>query len=388
MNISFVFNLAHRSLLNSVQILAFLLVSKAAAFANSYEATLLHPLSGFTRSAGSGISELSQVGAGFNGGILGSESNALLWNDTPESVTNLHPTGFSDSGARAATQSVQVGYGSGPVTGERTHALLWRGTADSVVDLHPEVFYESQVSGASGDSQVGYGDLNSRDHALLWEGSADSVVDLHPDGFISSLALGVSGAKQSGFGLMQTDEGFENHALLWTGTAESVVDLHPNGFSDTFSRAISGDSQVGDGRGSSTGDETHALLWTGTAESVVDLHPDGFTSSRAIGVAGGLQVGIGSLSSQNGHALLWKGTPESVVDLHLTLVDLPVSFVRSLASDVASDGTIVGTGFTADGRSHAILWTPIPEPRTSLILLFAMAILGSFSYRTAARKAC
>src|SRR5262249_32901193 len=75
-----------------------------------------------------------------------------------------------------------VGYGYGLVTtADSWHALLWNGTPDSVIDLHPSNYVQSYAYAASVAGQVGYGIARPQlnDHALYWNGSASSVVDLH-----------------------------------------------------------------------------------------------------------------------------------------------------------------------------------------------------------------
>jgi uncharacterized membrane protein len=62
-------------------------------------------------------------------------------------MVDLHPSGFTDSCARAAQGKVQVGYGH--VAGSSTlHALLWNGNAKTAVDLQqylPGAFTSSEA---------------------------------------------------------------------------------------------------------------------------------------------------------------------------------------------------------------------------------------------------
>jgi uncharacterized membrane protein len=166
--------------------------------------------------------------------------------------------------------------------------------------------------------------------------------------------------------------------MLWSGTAASFVDLHPAGFTSSSAVDISGLSQVGYGSNATAGDSNHALLWNGTADNMIDLHPAGFTESRAEGVFGPSQVGSGSGpgTGNNSHALLWNGTASSVVDLHLFLNDLGPKFTSSFATGISDNGLIVGTAENEDG-AYAVLWTPIPEPSTGVLIGCAVISIGS-----------
>lgn len=270
------------------------------------------------------------------------------------------------------------------------NALMWTGTAESVVNLHPAGFDISFANAASGDYQVGFGGGagNFGSPALMWNGTAESVVNLNPTGYGASEAKDISGNSQVGWG----EKDFGPRALLWHGTAESVVDLHPaTGYKFTDAHFVAGDSQLG--VGFTTEGPAHVLLWHGTAESMVDLHPAGFDESipfvgSGLDESGDYQIGVGLLGEPGefaSHALLWQGTAESVVDLHSYLEG---DFTDSLPLVVFPDGSVMGSATEQVGesefRSHAVLWTPVPEP-TGLALA-CCAIIGAAALRCKPRQ--
>jgi hypothetical protein len=363
----------------------------------SYKATLLHP-TGATDSAGLGISGSQQVG---HAGWSQYEQHALLWNGSADAFVDLHPPSFGYSQAVDVDGDLQVGYGTSPVTEYYDeHAMLWKGTADSIVDLHPEdETYEGGLSfatGVSGASQVGYvttqGNLQER--AFLWNGTAASAVNLQPSGFARSVATGIWGTSQVGWGA--TDYyGDVRHALLWKGTAESVIDLHPTELTASEVFDVWGAKQIGYGRGPAPGFYHHALLWNGSADDYVDLHPDGFMSSDGSAIAGEFQAGSGIVATPDGnqiHALAWNGSADSAIDLHQYLVPVADFLVHSYATGVDENGTIVGVAYRDgfDGfDGYAVLWTPVPEPNSCVLILCglsAVAFAGNRERRRTIRR--
>jgi len=286
-------------------------------------------------------------------------------------VVDLNPSGFSNCFAYGISGGQQVGYG--PITGGNYHALLWSGSAASAVDLNPAGFNYSEANGIGGGQQVGYGyqtPTGGNGRAFLWSGSAASAVNLNPSGCDSSEAYGVSGGQQVGVGGWTLEDTY--HAFLWRGSAASAVDINPAGFSYSEARGISGGQQVGFGV-RYLYNYPHALLWNGTAASAVDLNPSGFRESYAFGIGGGHQVGFGSSTTGGySHALLWSGTAAIAVDLHQFL---PAAFKNSCARSIDDKGDIVGYAIDSAYNYHAILWQPVPEPATFVMLGMAALVL-------------
>jgi hypothetical protein len=245
------------------------------------------------------------------------------------------------------------------------------------IDLNPNGSNICYAYGASGGQQVGIGNPTGPVyHALLWSGSAASAVDLNPSGFDQSYAYGISGGQQVGNGHSFSATGGNVHAMLWSGTAASAVDLNPSGFDSSVANATSNGQQVGGGWGAATGGNyiSHALLWSGSAASAVDLNPSGFDTSCALGISGGQQVGYGngSATSGNDHALIWSGSADSAIDLSQFL---PSRWSNSYAEAVDAQGNIVGYAMDDTFTYHAILWQPVPEPGT-----FVMLGMGAISF--------
>ena len=87
--------------------------------------------------------------------------------------------------------------------------------------------------------------------------------------------------------------------------------------------------------------------------------------ARAISGTQQVGGGYGSATGGNHHALLWNGSADSYVDLHQFL---SAGFVISEAWAIDSTGNIAGFAYDSSGYSRAILWEPVPEPATLLLL--------------------
>ncbi|HEY4234923.1 MAG TPA: hypothetical protein VGM76_15935 [Lacipirellulaceae bacterium] len=353
----------------------FVALTAGTADAVVYKATLLHPAGNYSDSAANGLSGGTQVGSATPAGAA---QHAFLWSGTAATGADLNPTGFSYSELFGASGSNQVGYAnSASFAGD--HAFLWHGSKVGVVDLNPAGFVGSYAYAVSGNDQGGEAyytsGLADLFHAVLWHGTAASAVDLNPAGYQQSSCEGVSGGFQFGSAALPSSN---FHATLWNGTAVSALDLNPTGFSTSSGKAIAsnGSVQVGDGIGAATGGRDHALLWSGTAASATDLNPAGFTTSRALGVSGIYQVGSGVNGTLGNfpRALVWSGTAASAVDLHTYLTGLGITFKYSEANGVDSNGTIVGYG--SDGsHNYAVMWTPVPEPSTWVMICVGAVIV-------------
>jgi hypothetical protein len=316
-----------------------------------------------------GVGQVQDAGGGQ---IVGhSFAGPALWNAPDYTFVSLNSPKYTFEEVWGVGGGKQVGYG---VT-DAAHALMWSGSAGSVVDLHPESFAGSLAHGTDGISQVGSGVIleGSTDPlALLWRGTAESAVVLHPNGFELSVAEGVWGDIQVGAAV--NGPGGVGGPVMWHGTAESMQFLPiPKGHSPGGARAIKGDQIVG----SSTGERVHALLWGTDGKSLTDLTPKGW-GALAIDTNGSQQVGYGATTGDE-RALAWSGTAETMVDLHALL---PKGFVTSHAFGIDDNGVIAGWGVQPGVGNVPLIWTPVPEPATVVVLaagLFTLLALRRLS---------
>jgi hypothetical protein len=279
----------------------------------------LHP-DGWTYSAAFDTNGSQQVGSG-NGPPTNYSRHALLWSGDANGYVDLNPGDiWNDSVALAIAGTQQVGNVNLLYPGNESppysvyHAALWNGTPDSWIDLHPSLpgIDRSFAKDTDGVQQVGYGTFGG-DHALVWSGSADSAVDLHPPVFTHSYAEGVHSGEQVGYAFDNNDPDGHSHALLWHGSAASVVDLHPQGWYADAAYATNGVNQVGFGGTPDAPYNSHAVRWSGTPESAVDLHsllPAEFTlGSIAYDIdADGNIAGLAQRADGSLAAVLWHPT--------------------------------------------------------------------------------
>ena len=336
----------------------------ASAFAQTrYTAVDLGPAPNPSTRANS-ASVNQQVGYTFSYGP-GVLRHALLWSGSAAGVVDLHPSTAApgtESGANGVSLGQQVGFVG-------TSAALWNGTPDSFVNLHPTGYLQSTALKIRDTQIVGVGVVPgqtpadpNKNHAILWTSPAPgSIVDLNPGGgWTSSYAYDVEGGKQVG---AIVSNGGQEHAVIWFGSPKGYTDLHTSNFITTQANAISAGTQVGSGflQNKDKTYSSHALMWKGSASSVVDLHVPTFPDTYGLGAGAGKQVGFGVLmigTVVHYHALVWSGTTASMIDLNNFI---PTGYTDSEAYGVDEAGNIVGlAGDITTQTWHAMLWIPMP----------------------------
>ncbi|HEY1684008.1 MAG TPA: hypothetical protein VGG19_04545 [Tepidisphaeraceae bacterium] len=165
--------------------------------------------SGFNYSTARATNGTYQVGSGnfTSQGPSGPVSNthALLWSGSASSVVDLNPPGYSYSEAWGISGDVVAGWG---ISGHSQDALLWNISDGTYTDLGPGEAYA-----IAGNYEVGYRTVGPN-HAMLWAGSAASAVDLNnflPEGY-ASIAYGVD-ANGDVVGVASNSSGY--YAVEW-----------------------------------------------------------------------------------------------------------------------------------------------------------------------------
>lgn len=135
-----------------------------------------------------------------------------------------------------------------------------------------------------------------------------------------------------------------------------------------------------------------ATIWQSGTPQLIGL-PTGFLSSRAMGINDSRQVvGYFRASTETfrldprpgDRAFLWENG--SVHDLN-TVIPAASGWTLMRAADVNDFGQIVGTGIAPNGEYHGFLLTPIPEPRTYMLMVAGTAVVLCFiCKRTRCRK--
>lgn len=307
----------------------------------------------------------------FVGGKSGFPAHAIVWDVNANTQTNIHPSGWSRSVASDVAGGQIVGYGR-RAGFTRDRGILWTNNATTAVDLTPtplaaSSFSTSSLNGTDGVTQVGEaGPTVFSTQPYMWKGTADSAVNLTPATYTGGWAMAVAGNYQVGTATTST----KTHAFLWNNTADSATSLHPSGYTGSQAVGLFGDKQVG---GATNADGDRAFLWTGTAASGLSLHPAGWLQSFAAGVNATHQVGYVLDSDYRTHAARWSGNAASFVNLETYLTGLtfggsPVTITSSLVTSIDPSGRIYGVAYDASYNTYAVVWDPVPEPSTMLIL--------------------
>ena len=330
-------------------LVSIILAAVACIACSQYTATILPTPNGTGRASGAGGGQIVGITFGPGGG-------PAVWDGVLHTYGLLATSGYSNVEVRGVGGQQQVGWGT---VGNQTHALAWAGTGVSPIDLHNAAFPSTIALATDGVTQVGAGSplvgIGSR--AVLWQGSAQSIVSLHPAGYENSEAAGVWGDVQ--VGSVSGDPG--GGAVLWRGSAQSMQLLPgPKGVKTAGASAIHGDLIVG------TLDGASSIIWDANTLSFSLLGP-----GRALDTNAEHQVGYAGSAFEE-RALRWSGTEASRLDLHQFL---PGNVASSIALGIDENGIIAGWGNINGIGQVPIVWTPVPEPGTFLVLSAGIVIL-------------
>jgi probable HAF family extracellular repeat protein len=182
-------------------------------------------------------------------------------------------------------------------------------------------------------------------------------------------------------------------AVVWINLAPSQLSHGTFGIG-SGAEAINNRGDVGGAILLSGGQYLQAAIWQSGTPWLIDL-PSGFLSSRTLGINDSRQVvGYFRASTETfrlanllpgDRAFLWENG--TVHDLN-TLIPATSGWTLLRATDVNDLGQIVGTGTAPTGEFRGFLLTPIPEPRTYMLILSGIiVVLRSTSKRTRCRGA-
>jgi uncharacterized membrane protein len=223
-----------------------------------------------------------------------------------------------------------------------------------IVDLRPGDPGSSQASAVNNAGTV-VGRVGP--HAARWDRNG-RYTDLGTlPGGIVSVATAVY---DNGLILGTADgRGLGRHAVTWDA-AGRIRDLGL--VSGSFFGDVHAAGSVGGLVGqSAVGSHVFAVRWNaGRITAVPELTPT--SRSNATAIRGWTAYGTSEVGTDKPHIVSW--------DRQNRLTDfgtLPGGTFSNLVS-VGPDGTVIGYGDTADGRSHAVVWLPAtacaPPPRT------------------------
>jgi len=371
------------------------LFASGFASAGNYSFQALGNLSGSTATSyNSSAAAVSADGSHVTGSIAvtGSPRQAFLWTASTGVVGLGHlPGNTSGAGAHALSGdgSIVVGEdGSFPPLGFR-----WT-SGGGMVSLGDLAGGDTATSGqgisADGSIIVGIGSSSNGLEAFRYTAATNMVgLGALAGGSFNSEALAISADGSTIVGTSNSTPGTQ--AFMWTsgGGMVGIGDLAGGAFNST-ALAVSGNGSVIVGNGTSA-NGTEAFRWTATDQMVGlgYLSPSVSGSSYARGIS---YDGSTIIGDSNGAAFLWTSAT-GMINIKSLLLANGITGVNgwslSVGAGISADGrTLVGTGFSPDGRSEAWIAT-IPEPSTAVLgfagisglLALKLGVAGARRYR-------
>lgn len=297
-----------------------------------------------------------------NGNIVGYSQtangsvHAFLWKDGV--MQDLGTLGDRSYATAVNSKGEVVGYST--VNHGTPHAFIWRnGKMDdlgTLVGLETIAFDINDNSQIVGYSLTSMSIFTMVTHTICWQN--ESMQDLGIIGGISSYATSINEDGDVAGAMFSASANTYRPFILQQGTV-TELDTLPGGYGYCYANDINNNGWVV-GIADDAYNRRHSFLWrNGTMEDIGTL---GGASGEAFAINNsGLIVGKSNIAPVSSaiHAYVWENGVMS--DLGLS------SQYSSSAKDINDNGWIVGVN-----NSRAVLWTPVPEPSSFVVLLGAV----------------
>jgi hypothetical protein len=320
--------------------------------------------------------------------LVGGQTRVQVWNGTTNAyVGSLGSENFNDQGSFIAVNDAGTVAGNWVDPSRSPFQSAYRASISvpgSMTSLSTPPGVSSYFRDLGENDRVAGGAFGSPP-GRVWDTSTLGVVALATPplaGYPSSVAQQTDFdiALGSSYGSGATGCGYPQcHSTYWTGVSSgtpTAVDPGTMGFDSSFLvDFVSSTTFLGQQTTSGVGS---GFVYDSTNASVVTLlNPTGSTQSYVLEAAGNLVVGFALMNSGplTMVPVVWDVTdPMNVTS---AVLPCPTGAKYCYAVGINDAGWVVGGGdLAAQGTDTALLWQPVPEASTALLITLGATLLG------------
>lgn len=315
--------------------------------------------------------------AGYVAGY-GSFANSSVWTPDGSRIDIPMPAGTNDTNSKAINDLGYVVGQASYTSGGWGKAWVWDGENTTTISVLPGYTYNQADDINNSGAVVGLSlDAGDWHHALAykWSSGADPIALSPLEGFAGSAASAINDAGVV-VGASAPEGRGDWQACMWD-TDGTVKRIGPSTALYSYAADINNAGQVALYAELTPG-SIQAFYWSeGSGLIAMGDLEGGPTYCNALNSTG-QAVGQSQVGTFGEQAFVWS------IDTGMVALPLLGDYCYSSAMAINDSGLIVGYSSAGIGKGpyHAVVWEPVPEPSSMLVLLFGTAGLIRAAFRS------